>query len=355
MKDIGIISYGVNVPEFRIRVEDIAKVWGTNPNAIKRGLNIESKSVPAPDEDVVTISVEAARQALERCNVSPKEIGAIYVGSESHPYAVKPTATIVAEAIESTPLLTAADYEFACKAGTAGIQTCLGLSGSDLIKFGLAIGADTAQGAPGNMLEYTASAGGCALIIGKSNGTSNVIADINQTLSYTTDTPDFWRREGMKYPSHGERFTGKPAYFKHIVNCGQELMAKCKTEASEYNYAIFHQPNGKFPITVAKMLGFNIDQIKTGLLTPYIGNTYSGASMVGLAAVLDIAEPGDRILMVSYGSGAGSDGFDITVTDEISNFNRSDDFLIETIIKSSEYIDYATYVKFREKLKLEGE
>ncbi len=351
MEKIGIVSYGVNVPEFRIRAEEIAKVWGTNPDAIKKGLNIEAKSVPGPDEDVVTISVEAARQTLKRCDISPKEIGAIYVGSESHPYAVKPTATIVAEAIEATPNLTAADFEFACKAGTAGIQTCMGLVGAGLIKFGFAIGADTAQGAPGNMLEYTASAGGCAVLVGK----TKIIAAINNTLSYTTDTPDFWRREGMKYPSHGERFTGKPAYFKHIMNCGKLLMDKCGTKPEDYQYAIFHQPNGKFPINVMKMLGFTFEQIKPGLLTPYIGNTYSGASMIGLAATLDIAKPNDRILLVSYGSGAGSDAFDITVTDEIDNFNRTPSFLVETLIKSSEDIDYATYVKFREKLKLEGE
>jgi hydroxymethylglutaryl-CoA synthase len=351
MNKFGIISYGVNIPEYRIRVEEIAKVWGQNAVAIKKGLNVEAKSVPSPDEDVITISVEAARQAVIRGKINPKEIGAIYVGSESHPYAVKPTATIVAEALESTPELTAADFEFACKAGTAGIQTCLGLVGSNLIKCGMAIGADTAQGAPGNMLEYTASAGGCAIIVGN----NDVIATINSTLSYTTDTPDFWRREGMKYPSHGERFTGKPAYFKHIVNCGQQLMEKCGTTPEDYDYAIFHQPNGKFPINVAKMLGFDIDQIKPGLLTPYIGNTYSGAAMVGLAATLDIAEPDHRILVVSYGSGAGSDGFDLTVTDEINRFNRSDEFLVQTLIQSSEDIDYATYVKFREKLKLEGE
>lgn len=351
MKDIGIVSYGVNIPEYRIKAEEIAKVWGMNPTAIKKGLNIESKSVPAPDEDVVTISVEAARSTLQRISMDPKDIGAIYVGSESHPYAVKPTATIVAEAIEATPNLTAADFEFACKAGTAGMQTCMGLVGSGLIKYGLAIGADTAQGAPGNMLEFTASAGGCAILIGK----TRIIANINETNSYTTDTPDFWRREGMKYPSHGERFTGKPAYFKHIINCAQNLMEKCKTQPSDYNYAIFHQPNGKFPISVSKKLGFSFEQIEAGLLTPYIGNTYSGSSMVGLAATLDIANPGDRILMISYGSGAGSDGFDITVTDEISNFDRSKDFTIEHIIKSTEYIDYARYVKFREKLKLEGE
>jgi len=351
MQNLGIVSYGVYVPDFRIRVEEIAKTWGMDAGAIKKGLNIESKSVPAPDEDVVTISVEAARDAMRRCNIDPYEIGAIYVGSESHPYAVKPTATIVAEALAATPNLTAADFEFACKAGTAAIQTCLGLVGSGLIKYGIAIGADTAQGAPGNMLEYTASAGGCATIIGG----SDIIATINDTISFTTDTPDFWRREGMMYPSHGERFTGKPAYFKHIINCGKELMEKCGTEPKNYNYAVFHQPNGKFPLTVAKMLGFTKEQVTTGLLTPYIGNTYSGASMVGLAAILDKANPGDRIFMISYGSGAGSDGFDITVTDRISSYDRSEEFALENMIKSSKYIDYATYIKFRRKLKLEGE
>ncbi len=76
---------------------------------------------------------------------------------------------------------------------------------------------------------------------------------------------------------------------------------------------------------------------------------------IGLAAVLDIAEPGDRVFMISYGSGAGSDGFDITVTDNISNYDRSEEFTIQNMIKSSKFLDYASYLKFREKLKLEGE
>jgi len=120
--DVGIVGYGAYVPMYRIKAEEIAKVWGADANSIKRGLAIEEKSVPGPDEDTATISVEAARHALKMAQIDPQDIGAIYIGSESHPYAVKPTATIVAEAIEATPNLTAADLEFACKAGTAGIQ-----------------------------------------------------------------------------------------------------------------------------------------------------------------------------------------------------------------------------------------
>ena len=346
MENIGIISYGANIPRFRIKTEEIASVWGKDGKVISRGLGVQEKSVPGLDQDTATISVESARAALRRCNIDPQDIGAIYVGSESHPYAVKPTGTIVGEAIGATPDLMVADYEFACKAGTAGVQTCIGFVKADMIKSGLAIGADTSQAAPGDALEYSASAGGAGFIIGK----DDVIATINHTLSYTTDTPDFWRRAERKYPSHGGRFTGAPAYFKHISNCATRLMEKMQTKPEDYDYAIFHQPNGKFPVNVAKKLGFSLEQVKQGLLTPVIGNTYSGAVMLGLASVFDVAKPGDHIFMISYGSGAGSDGFDITVTDKIKDLKIENAPLVAEMVKDKKYIDYGTYAKYTDLL-----
>ena len=335
-----IIGYGAYVPRYRIKVEEIAKIWGKDASSISSGLYVFEKSVPSRDEDTATISVEAARYAVAMGSIPPAHIGAIYVGSESHPYAVKPTATIVAEAIQATPNLTAADYEFACKAGTAGIQNCIALVDSDMIKYGMAIGSDVAQAAPGDALEYTAAAGGAAFIIGKKDG----IAKINDTLSFTTDTPDFWRREGSTYPGHGERFTGEPAYFKHVESAARLIMERNGTSAPDYDFAVFHQPNGKFPSRVAKILGFTTDQIKDSLLTPWIGNTYSGSSMLGLASVLDIAKANQRILVVSYGSGAGSDAFDMTTTDKLDVTLRQG---IKTMIGEKEYVDYGTYMKLR--------
>ena len=348
---VGIVSYGAYVPRYRITPDEIGKVWGVDGKAMGKGLMIFSKSVPSPDEDTITIAVESARNMMRRCDVRPKDIGALYVGSESHPYAVKPSGTIVAEAIEASPDLMVADFEFACKAGTAAIQTCMGLVGAGLVKYGVAIGADTSQGAPGDALEYSASAGGAAFLI----GSEKIIATLDHTYSYTTDTPDFWRREGQMYPRHGGRFTGEPAYFKHVVSGAKGLMERNGTAPKDYTHAVFHQPNGKFPTRVAKQLGFTDDQIKTGLVVPHIGNTYSGAVPLGLSAILDEAKPGDRIFAVAYGSGAGSDAFDITVTEEMKDFRRDRAPTVKELIANPKFLDYATYAKFRGKIILGSE
>ncbi len=338
-----IVGYGAYIPVYRIKTADIAKVWAEEPERIEKGLGIVEKAVGGMDEDAATIAVEAARNAMARAEIDANELKALYVGSESHPYAVKPTATIVAEAIGATPNLTAADLEFACKAGTAGLQMVLGMVDSGMMKYGMTIGADTAQGRPGDALEYSAASGGAAFITGPKD---EAIAMVNDTFSFTTDTPDFWRRQHADYPSHGGRFTGAPAYFKHVNGATMGLLEKMGSKIGDYDYVVFHQPNAKFPLQMGKKLGIPSEKLKTGLLTPTIGNTYSGAAMLGLSAVLDEAKPGSRILVTSFGSGAGSDSFDITVTDRIEEVrNRAPS--TKNYMDRKKYIDYATYLKFR--------
>ena len=104
-------------------------------------------------------------------------------------------------------------------------------------------------------------------------------------------------------------------------------------------------------IGAAQMLGFKPEQIKAGLLVPVIGNTYAGSSLIGLTAVLDEARPGQRIFMVSFGSGAGSDAFSLRVTDKIAE-RRDRAPLTKDYIARCKYVDYATYARYRHKLQM---
>lgn len=350
---VGIIGYGAHLPRRRIKVEEIAKVWGADAPSYKKGLELLQKSVPGLDEDTITLSVEAARNAVTRAGIDAAEIGCVYVGSESHPYAVKPSGVTVAEAIGATPDCHCADFEFACKAGSEGMFVAHGLVKAGLVKYGLGIGGDTSQGAPGDALEYSAAAGAAAFIFGADD--DKLLATVDETYSFMTDTPDFWRREHQFYPSHGGRFTGEPAYFRTVIGAVNGLLEKAKMKPEDFQYAIFHQPNGKFPKRVGKKLGFTFEQIEVGRVVPDLGNTYSGASPIGLTAVLDVAKPGDKIMMCSYGSGAGSDAFVFTVQERITQVQDLAPKTRWMLDENIRFVEYGEYAKLRRKIRLRGE
>lgn len=339
-RPVGVVGYGAYVPRYRLPAVEVARVWAGGKSG---GLPVKEKAVAGLDEDVITMSIEAARNALARAQIDPELLRAVWVGSESHPYAVKPSSTIVAEAVGASPNIQAGDWEFACKAGTEAMVAAMGLVGSGMGQYALAIGMDTAQGQPGDALEYTAASGGAAYVIGPAEES---LAVIEASYSYVSDTPDFWRRAEQKYPQHGQRFTGDPAYFKHIITAGSTYLEESGTTAADYAYAVFHQPNAKFPQRAASMLGFSEEQIRPGLLVPMIGNTYAGAAIIGLSATLDVAQPGDRILVVSFGSGAGSDAFSLRVTDKITERRDLAPKTADYIARRTQ-IDYATYARLR--------
>ncbi|MGD8276489.1 MAG: hydroxymethylglutaryl-CoA synthase [Gemmatimonadota bacterium] len=344
----GIVGYGAFVPRNRIRAEEIAHQWGKDPATIQRGLLLNEKSVPGRDEDTITISVAAGRSALARAGVDPQKVGALYIGSESHPYAVKPSGTVVIEALGIGPDVHVADFEFACKAGTEAMFVALGLVESKRVEYAMGIGADTSQGAPGDALEFSASAGGAAFLFGR----ENLVAECVDALSFTTDTPDFWRREGEFYPRHGGRFTGEPAYFKHVLGASERMLERTGLKPSDFRFAVFHMPNGKFPLRAGKQLGFTREQMETGWLVPTMGNTYSGSSPTGLAAVLDEAGADDLILITSFGSGAGSDSFVFRTTERLAEVKQRAPTVRSMLEGPRRYLTYGEYAKYREKIRM---
>src|SRR3954469_13752381 len=130
-KPVGIVGYGAYIPRYRIAAREIARVWADGQG----GVPVEAKSVPGADEDTITMSIEAARNALARGGIRAEQLSAVWVGSESHPYSVKPSGTLVAEALGATPWVSAADWEFACKAGTEALTAGMGMVGSGMAQY----------------------------------------------------------------------------------------------------------------------------------------------------------------------------------------------------------------------------
>lgn len=347
MIKVAIQGYGAYIPKYRIKNEDIARVWGKNPLQVERSLGVREKSIASFDEDTVTMAYESSLGAFDRAGIKAEKIELCVVGSESHPYAVNPTSTIVAEFLGVGRKYLAADLEFACKAATAGLIMITGLVACQKISYGLVIGADTAQAKPHDILEYTAASAAASFIIGPKNSQS--IAEILDFTSFSSDTPDFWRRDGVPFPSHGGRFTGEPAYFAHVEGAAKLLLEKSGLSPSSFAYCVFHMPNGKFPRDVAKRLGFSERQLKPSLVVDYIGNPYSASSLLGLSSVLDIAREDELIFMVSYGSGAGSDAFILRTCQGIKK-KRNRAQLVSQYYSDSKYITYVDFLKFTKKI-----
>jgi len=336
----GIVGYGVYSSRFRIKDGGI------------------ERAVPFIDEDSVTAAVEAGKFALIHSGVDSSWVGKVYTGSESNPYAVKPIAAKVAQVLQlgekddDLQAIDAIDTEFACKAATSMFKDACAIVNYPCsnINYAMVIGADNSQAAPrgypGGELDAFVGYGGAAYIFGK----KDVIAQIEGWYSCTSDTPDFWRRDGEPYPMHGGRFTGDPAYNKHVRKAASKMMEKSNLKPCDFAYFVPHQPNPSFPVRIAKDLGFKEDQFMPAIQMPKFGNTYSGAALVGLAAILDVAKPDDLILMVSYGSGAGSDAYILRTTNQILDKRQRQKVNIKSLSENQflEFVDYSTYRRLKQ-------
>jgi len=339
---VGIVGYGAYIPQFRLTAEEIARTWGKEEEPIINSLGVVQKAVADWDEDCLTMAAEASLQALGVAGIDPQKIGACLVGSESFPYSVKPTGTTLAQVLGMDNEYFCADLQFACKAGTAGLQMVAAMIEAGAIDYGLVVGADKSQSQPGDALEYTAASAAAAFILGKNP--PNWLAKLESTSSFTSDTPDFWRRDAQKFPQHGGRFTGEPAYFRHISEASQRFLRRMMMQPTDFDYVIFHAPNKKFPQKVAKFLGFNEQQLGYSLLVEQIGNPYSASSLVSLVNVLDHALANEKIFLTSYGSGAGADSFWFETTDNLAKA-RKKKISLEKLLANFKKLDYGQYLR----------
>jgi len=341
IKSVGIIGFAGYLPYWRLATAKIAQAWQSINKA--KTLGISQKAVAGLDEDALTMAVAACQTALCRAQIPSEKIGAVFMGSESNSYAVKPSGTIIADILGIGQEYFCADLQFACKAGTTALQITAGLIEAGIIDYGLAVSADKAQAKPGGILEYSASSGAAAFILGKKK--KELAVKIKAVFSFNSDTPDFWRRQNHSFPSHAGRFTAEPAYFFHLEKGINNFLKKIKKKPSFFDNVILHMPNAKLPLKLAKKIGFNFKQLEKGFLVPLIGNPYTASSLLGLSAVLETITTPQNILLAAYGSGAGSDIFWLQTSKRLKNINKKGK-TINYFLQHHQQISYLDYFKY---------
>jgi hydroxymethylglutaryl-CoA synthase len=335
----GIVGYGAYVPRFRIKRDEYLKAWGSfSPR------DVEEKAVAGLDEDVVTMTVESSANAIKRAEVSSNQLGGMFFASTSAPYAEKLSSSTIVASLNGPSEIFLADIGFSSKAGTTALLSCLDFVSSGRGDLGLVGVSDMMQAMPSDSLEHGLGAGSASFVIGRNDVMVNVEGAHSSSLEIIGER---YRRQGERYL----RDSGIGAYTEQAFNQALTisvtgLLTNLGLKAEEFAYAIFQQFDGRIPYDIGRKLGFKDNQISPCMTVTKIGDSGSASPLIGLCAVLDIARPGDRILVASYGSGSGSDAISLLATDQlVERRNRAP--LVENYLAQKEYIDYVTYLKFR--------
>jgi len=337
----GILGYGVYIPKFRIKREDIGKAWG--------GRGKGENSVTNYNEDVITMAVEASQNAVKNSGITPADLGAIYLGTASAPQIEQSSIGTIALTLGCKTTIDLADFGASPRASVAALKACLDAIDAGRIKYGLVIGSDCRLGEPGTEQESNMGAAAVAFVLGK----GDVVVQIEKIHSYATAFRDVWRADGQQYIHIFEpRFNREYGYERHVRTAASDLLKDAGRNITDFKYVVFQQPDDRLHRTVAKSIKVTSEQMDPANIFPVIGDCGSASMFLGLAAVLDHAQAGDRILAVSYGSGA-SDALSLMVSQQIEQ-KRPREHNYQSYLTSKEYIDYTTFLRHVGTLKKPG-
>ncbi len=346
----GIVSYGTAIPYHRIAVQDIWDVWKNVTPDIFDKMSFGEKAVIMPNEDAITLGVSAAELALTRAGIDRKQIGALFFGSCTNPYATKASATVIQDALMLRPNLVSFDLQFGGKSGTSALITAAAYVEAGFCDYALVVAADTLNRhfQPGVQMEYSGSAGAFAAVIGK----EGVIARLEGFSSFASDLSDYFRTEGERYIQLGGGWLGYVSNWgllEHTVPAGKDLLEKLNLNPEEdFSAVILPQATGIQPMMVGGSLGFDVIACMSHVLTASIGDCGSAGTLIPLGRFLDYAEPDERVFLCAYGYGAGADALSLITTADLTEKQPTND-LVDDQINNKALVDYATAAKFEFK------
>lgn len=342
---LGVVGYGVAIPRYRIEAKLMQSVWPLSGGVP----GIKEKSVAGVDEDCLTLAAEASYNALRHAGIDAGSIGAVYFGTVSSPYLDKSMAMLLAEVLGISSEAIVSDFGGSTRAGTCAFLGCADLIHSKRAEYGLVVGTDCQVGEVGDPLEFAYGAGAAAFILGK----EGLIAEIGDQYSYSSPYTDSWRASGKMETSRYDdvRLHREAGYGPHMGKAIMGLLAKTNEKPDGFAHLAFYQPDGRSAPGLAKSMKFKKEAMEHSHFAPTIGNTGSSSALIALAASLDNAKVGEKILVASYGSGAGSDAFIVTVGEETEQ-KRGGTVPVKAYLEpnNKQHIDYIQYEKIRGRL-----
>lgn len=325
-----IISCGVYLPYLRIKREEYVGALGSCTAAMRE------KTVLDIDEDVITMAVEASRDALAGLDAS--RVGAITLASTSFPYQEKALAGTLVEALGLDNNVLTSQHGHSTMCGTEAMLAATGLLEQTEKPYALVVVSDAPVSGPDVDLEHGFGAAACAFVLAKDEPGlefEGVFAQSGEAM-------------GLRYRLPGEtdiRDIGVKTYatldYNEMVKAAVTgLASKLGRNINEYRHVVLHQADAKTAAALAKKLGCSDEQTREGAVYSHTGDTGACSPLLGLCRVLETAVPGDSMLVCSYGPGSGSQALSFHLQ---APLRKSVSF--RAALEQKKYISYIQYLK----------
>lgn len=332
---IGISGYGVYIPKLRIKKEDYAKAWGSFSAA-----GVSEKSVMGFDEDVLTAAAKVSVRALASVPISADKVTRFALASTTPPYVEKLLSGTVMVSVGMPNMTFSSDHTTSTRAGTEAL-----LSGFEHVManpkgVALVAAADSPMASMWDSVEHALGAGAAAYVLSG----ENIIAELEGFASHANE--HFGERfklrdDEMLHDLNVKKFS-EASMITNTTKAATALLKKLSRKPDEYDHVVIQQPDARIPGLVGGKLQFAEPQLAAGLTANVLGDLGAASTLVSLAAVLDNAKMGDKIMVISYGSGAGSDALSFKVVGDRRPANK-----FKQEVEKKEYIDYIKYLKLK--------
>jgi hydroxymethylglutaryl-CoA synthase len=331
---VGITSYGAYVPMLRL---PLAAIGGGKPGG-------PEKAVANWDEDAVTMSIAAAIECLR--GVDRASVDGVLFASTSYPFKEKQAAALVARALDLRRDVLTADVGDSLRAGTTALRTACDTVRAGSAKRVLVLTGETRMAAPRTALEANLGDGAAAFLVGGDDVAAGVVA----VHAVANELIDVWRAEGDPFVhAWEERFVVDHGYRQNVREAVRALLEKTKLAPKDFAKLVLYAPDARSHATVVRELGFAPAQVEDPLFGK-VGSAGAAFAPLLLAAALEGAKAGDRLLVVGYGDGAEAFVLEATPVAERLEGRRG---VAWHVARRADLPSYDVYLRFRQLLATE--
>lgn len=323
--NIGIETISMYVPRYGLDLRDLAEARGVDFAKYSQGIGQEWMAVPAPDEDVITLGANAARQALE--GVEREAVRTVIFATESGIDQSKAGAIYLHSLLNLPANCRTVEMKQACCSSTSALHFALATVALHPHQKVLVVASDVARYGLGSSGEPTQGAGAVAMVV----SASPRILTLNPEVGYhTEDVMDFWRPNYRDEALVDGKYSIK-VYMNALEQAWTHYAADSGRSFEDHQHICYHLPfsrmGTKAHLHLARSLKANLSsrelqaQVEPSLAyNRRVGNCYTASLYMGLLSLLETAPgrldgrlDGRRVGFFSYGSGCMGAFFSGTV------------------------------------------